>query len=95
MPNPLWELQGMQQPVYGKADATGEKPVEGFTVSQPGTQDAAQFDQTVRDITAFLEYAGEPAALKREKLGVWVLLFLAFFTLMAWLLKTEYWRDVH
>ena len=95
MPNPLWELQGMQQPVYGKADATGEKPVEGFTVGQPGTQDAAQFDQTVRDITAFLEYAGEPAALKREKLGVWVLLFLAFFTLMAWLLKTEYWRDVH
>jgi ubiquinol-cytochrome c reductase cytochrome c1 subunit len=95
MPNPLWELQGMQQPVYGKAGATGEAPVEGFTVAQPGTQDAAQFDQTVRDITAFLEYAGEPAALKREKMGVWVLLFLAFFTLMAWLLKTEYWRDVH
>ncbi len=96
MPNPLWELQGMQQPVYGKAaDATGERPVEGFTVSQAGSQDAAQFDQTVRDITAFLVYAGEPAALKRERLGVWVLLFLAFFTLMAWLLKTEYWRDVH
>jgi ubiquinol-cytochrome c reductase cytochrome c1 subunit len=95
MPNPLWELQGLQQPVYGKKSATGEMPVEGFTISQPGTQDAAAFDQTARDITAFLEYAGEPAALKRQGLGVWVILFLAFFTLMAWLLKTEYWRDVH
>ena len=95
MPNPRGELQGLQQPVYGKRTAAGEMPVEGFTVSQPGTQDAAAFDQTVRDITAFLEYAGEPAATKREGLGVWVILFLAFFTMMAWLLKKEYWRDVH
>ena len=95
MPNPLWEMQGLQQPVYGKKTDSGEMPVESFTVSQPGTQDAAQFDQTVRDITAFLEYAGEPAALKRQSLGVWVILFLAFFTFLAWLLKKEYWRDVH
>ena len=95
MPNPLWELQGLQQPVYGKKSATGEMPVEGFTISQAGSQDAQQFDQSVRDITAFLEYAGEPAALKRESLGVWVILFLVFFTFMAWLLKKEYWRDVH
>ena len=95
MPNPLWELQGLQQPVYGKKTAAGELPVEGFTISQPGSQDAAAFEQTARDITAFLEYAGEPAAIKRQGMGVWVILFLAFFTFMAWLLKTEYWRDVH
>jgi len=95
MPNPLWEMQGLQQPVYGKKTATGEMPVEGFTVSQPGTQTPQQFDQTVRDITAFLEYAGEPAATKRQSTGVWVVLFLAFFTFIAWLLKKEYWRDVH
>ena len=95
MPNPLWELQGLQQPVHGKKTATGEMPVEGFTISQPGTQDAQAFDQTARDITAFLEYAGEPAALKRESLGVWVILFLAFLAFLAWLLKNEYWRDVH
>ena len=95
MPNPLWELQGLQQPVHGKKTATGELPVEGFTISQAGTQDAQAFDQTARDITAFLEYAGEPAALKRESLGVWVILFLAFLAFLAWLLKNEYWRDVH
>jgi len=56
---------------------------------------ADEFNRVARDITAFLEYAGEPAALKREAMGVWVILFLAFFTFLAWLLKTEYWKDVH
>ena len=66
-----------------------------MVLAQPGSQTPAQFDQTVRDITTFLEYAGEPAALKRQSMGVWVILFLAFFTFLAWLLKKEYWRDVH
>jgi ubiquinol-cytochrome c reductase cytochrome c1 subunit len=94
MPNVLWELQGLQHAEFGKPDATGERPVLGLTVTQAGVQDAQQFDQTARDIAAFLEYAGEPAALKREKIGVWVILFLAFLTFLAWLLKQEYWRDV-
>ena len=64
-------------------------------LATPGSQTPAQFDQSVRDITAFLEYVGEPAALKRQSLGVWVVLFLAFFTFLAWLLKKEFWKDVH
>lgn len=95
MPNVLWEMQGTQHAELGAADATGERPVEKLVLAQAGTQTPAQFDQTVRDITAFLEYAGEPAALKRQQLGVWVILFLAFLTFLAWLLKKEYWRDVH
>jgi ubiquinol-cytochrome c reductase cytochrome c1 subunit len=96
MPNPLWQQQGLQHAEYGEPDkATGERPVHGLKITQPGTQTPQQFDQSVRDITAFLEYAGEPAALKREKLGVWVVLFLAFFTFLAYLLKHEYWKDVH
>ena len=96
MPNPLWELQGLQHAEFGQPDAaTGERHVESLKVTQAGRQDAREFDQTARDITNFLEYVGEPAALKRQSIGVWVILFLAFFTLMAWLLKTEYWRDVH
>jgi ubiquinol-cytochrome c reductase cytochrome c1 subunit len=95
MPNPLWEMQGLRHAEYGAADAGGERPVEKLVLAQPGSQTPEQFDQTVRDITAFLEYAGEPAALKRQSMGVWVVLFLAFFTFLAWLLKKEYWRDVH
>ena len=94
MPNVLWEMQGLQHAEYG-AEKNGERPVEKLVLAQPGSQTPAQFDQTVRDITTFLEYAGEPAALKRQAIGVWVVLFLAFFTFLAWLLKKEYWRDVH
>jgi ubiquinol-cytochrome c reductase cytochrome c1 subunit len=96
MPNPLWQMQGLQHAEYGEPDkATGDRPVHALKVTTPGTQTPEQFDQSVRDITTFLEYAGEPAALKREKLGVWVVLFLAAFTFLAYLLKSEYWKDVH
>lgn len=95
MPNPLWELQGLQHAEYGELDkATGERPVHALKVTQPGKLDAEGFKTATRDITTFLEYAGEPAALKRQSLGVWVILFLALFTFIAYLLKTEYWRDV-
>ncbi len=74
---------------------TDDACLKELVVASPGTQKAEEFDQTARDITAFLEYVGEPAALKRQKLGVWVILFLCFFAFLAWLLKHEYWRDVH
>ena len=48
-----------------------------------------------RDITTFLAYVGEPSALKRESIGVWAVLFLALFTLLAYFLNKEYWRDIH
>nr|WP_298127300.1 cytochrome c1 [uncultured Pseudoxanthomonas sp.] len=96
MPNPLWELQGLQHAEFGPVDpATGERHVEGLKVAQAGRQNAQQFDQTARDITNFLEYVGEPAALKRQSIGVWVILFLAALTFLAYLLKQEYWKDVH
>lgn len=95
MPNPLWQMQGNLRPVYGEKDeVTGEAHVERLELATPGSESAQEFDRTARDITAFLEYVGEPAAIKRQGLGVWVILFLAFFTFLAWLLKTEYWKDV-
>ena len=95
MPNPLWQLQGMQHAEFSEPDAIGERHVESLKVTQPGRLNAAEFDQVVRDITNFLEYAGEPAALKRQGMGVWVILFLAFLTFLFFLLKQEYWKDVH
>jgi len=96
MPNPLWEMQGLQHAVHGKPEAPGmDPPVTGLRLEAPGNVDAGQYDQAVRDITNFLEYAGEPAALKRQQLGVWVILFLALLTFLLYLLKKEYWKDVH
>jgi ubiquinol-cytochrome c reductase cytochrome c1 subunit len=36
----------------------------------------------------------EPAQLQRRSLGFPVIAFLLFFTLLAWALKKEYWKDV-
>ncbi len=94
MPHVLWELQGIQRPVYEEG-ADGKPHVAKLELAQPGRLDAAQYDQVARDISAFLQYVAEPAALKREAVGIWVILFLAFFTFLAYLLKLEYWRDVH
>ena len=90
MPNVLWEMQGVQRPIL---DGNGQ--VERLEVASAGTQSQAEFDRTVRDLTNFLNYVAEPSAAKRRSLGVWVILFLSVFTLLAWLLKQEYWKDVH
>ena len=93
MPNALWELQGIQEPVIEGEGV--DAVVHGVRLAQPGALDGPAFDQVARDITNFLAYSAEPAALKRHGLGVWVVLFLAFFTFLAWLLKQEFWKDVH
>jgi len=95
MPNPLWELQGQQHAELGEPDEIGERHVEALKVVLPGRQTTEEFNQTVRDITNFLEYVGEPAALKRQSMGVWVILFLVLLTFLAYLLKQDYWKDVH
>ncbi|WP_028918145.1 cytochrome c1 [Pseudoxanthomonas sp. J35] len=95
MPNPLWELQGLQHAEFGPPDEVGERHPERLVVTSAGQLSAEQFDQAVRDITNFLEYAGEPAALKRQAIGVWVILFLVALSFLAYLLKQEYWSDVH
>lgn len=54
-----------------------------------------KYDASMRDLVNFLAYAGEPMAHKRKQLGIWVMLFLGIFFVFAWLLKREYWKDVH
>lgn len=91
MPFPLAELQGQQTAVM----KPGSDEVEKLTLSHPGKLTPAQYQQATRDLTSFLEYASEPAALQRHQYGIWVLLFLVVFTLLAYVLKKEYWKDVH
>jgi ubiquinol-cytochrome c reductase cytochrome c1 subunit len=93
MPHVMWQLQGIQKPVYATKD--GHEVVDHLTIGRPGVQTPEEFEESVRDLVTFLEYLGEPAKLKRKNTGVWVLLFLALFALIAYALKAEYWRDVH
>jgi ubiquinol-cytochrome c reductase cytochrome c1 subunit len=94
MPHVFWQLQGIQSPMYHQEDG-GHAVLHSLEVTTPGLQTAEEYDGTVRDLVAFLIYLGEPALLKRKQVGVWVMLFLAFFAFLAYLLKAEFWRDVH
>ncbi len=93
MPHVMWQLQGIQKPVYATHD--GHETIERLVLDQPGLQSPEEYEGTVRDLVTFMVYLAEPAQVKRKDVGVWVLLFLAFFAMVAYLLKAEYWRDVH
>jgi len=90
MPAVLSELEGVKHAVFNK---DGE--FKRFVVVAPGRLTKAEYEAFVRDTVNFLDYVGEPSQTARRSLGVWVVLFLLVFTWLAWLMKKEYWKDVH
>jgi ubiquinol-cytochrome c reductase cytochrome c1 subunit len=89
MPAVLSDLSGVQSPVY---DAS-HKFVRFETT--PGRMTQAEYDGFVRDTVNFLDYVSEPSQVDRRSIGIWTVLFLLVFTWLAYLLKQEYWKDVH
>jgi ubiquinol-cytochrome c reductase cytochrome c1 subunit len=97
MPHVLWELQGTQEAVWeGHTDAQGnvQKHFKEFKLAAPGKLKPEEYDAFVRDTVNFLAYIGEPVQARRQSLGYAVIAFLVFFTLLAYALKKEYWKDV-
>lgn len=96
MPNPLWELQGERRPVYEKVMSHGHEVerVKGWATVKAGSLSDAAYDDNVGDLVAYLQWMAEPAQNSRVRIGVWVLLFLAAFTIVAWRLNASYWKDV-
>jgi ubiquinol-cytochrome c reductase cytochrome c1 subunit len=98
MPDVLAQLHGLQKPVFkNEPDDHGSARMVlvGVEAMSPGAMKPEEYDQFVRDITNFLDYAGEPIKAKRESMGIFVTLFLLVFFAFAYLLKKEYWKDVH
>jgi ubiquinol-cytochrome c reductase cytochrome c1 subunit len=98
MPDVLASLQGLQKPVYKNVpDEHGSATMVLDTVAplSPGALNAEEYDDFVRDTANFLDYAGEPIKAKRQSMGVFVTLFLLVFFVFAYMLKKEYWKDVH
>jgi len=93
MPHVLWQLQGIQKPVYTAHDDVSV--IDHLTLATPGLQTPEEYDETARDLVSFLDYMSEPSKLRRKNIGIWVMLFLVVFTALAYALKAEYWRDVH
>ncbi len=105
MPNVLVELQGVQAPIIekvavGECDMNApdecqfEDVVVGLEKVSDGFMSDLEFRVAVNDITNFLTYIAEPAQLERKKYGPWVLGFLVIFTILAYALNREYWKDV-
>jgi ubiquinol-cytochrome c reductase cytochrome c1 subunit len=99
MPHVLWELQGQQRAVFVEekdAHEAGKSVhvLKGYEPISPGKMNAAEYNEAVADLVAYLQWMGEPAQRERVQLGVWVLLFLAVFTVIAWRLNAAFWKDI-
>ena len=98
MPHVLWELQGEQHLVSKESVAAvyyDPSYSDFLELVSPGRLTEKEYDRTVRDLVNYLVYMGEPIKLKRTKIGVWVMLYLFILLLIAYMLKKDYWKDIH
>ena len=89
MPHVLYELQGERKPIFDE-----HQQVTGWEQVKPGKLSPEAYDAAIGDLVAYMQWMAEPAQHQRTRLGVWVLLFLAFFTFAAWRLNKAFWKDV-
>lgn len=96
MPHVLQELQGVPKKTYEERRIDGEmqKVYVGIESDGTGRLTESEFDQAMLDLTAFLVYMGEPMLLEQRRIGWFAFGFLVVFTILAWLLKKEFWRDL-
>jgi len=96
MPHVMWELQGERRPVFETVTEHGHEvhKLKGWEQVTPGTMTPDEFDQATGDLVAFMQWMAEPVQNTRVRLGVWVLLFLGVFTVIAWRLNAAFWKDI-
>jgi ubiquinol-cytochrome c reductase cytochrome c1 subunit len=85
-------------PVYRTemgADGKEHQVIDRFELIKPGKLTLAEYDALVGDLTNYLNWMGEPAKGDRLRIGLFVLLFLSVFYVVAFYLKKEFWKDVH
>ena len=97
MPHVLHELQGTQVlKTEVLTDSQGHKhEVQNLVLESPGTLTPVQYDMLVADLVNYLVYMAEPEKTFRIKLGIYVLFFLAIAFVVIYMLKIEFWKDVH
>ncbi|MDR5758262.1 cytochrome c1 [Caballeronia sp. LZ035] len=98
MPHVLWTLQGIRDAKFETDvdEHTGEKlrRFVGYTQVTPGAMSSVDYDSAVADLVSYMSWMSEPAQQTRKRLGVWVLLFLALLSFLAWRLNAAYWKDI-
>ena len=97
MPHALEELQGVPSKTFEKMLIDGEMVDRyvGIKADGSGELSAAEYDTAVLDLVNYLVYIGEPSRLQSEEIGRWVMIFLLVLLVLVYLLKSDYWREVH
>ena len=96
MPHVLYELQGERRPVYQTVQQHGHdaQVFKGWEQVKPGSLSPQQYDEAVADLVNYMQWMAEPAQSTRVRVGVWVMLFLLAFMILAWRLNASYWKDI-
>lgn len=98
MPHVLWEQQGLQKANFRTEmdkDGNEKRHFESMEIVEAGSMSVEEYDAYVGDLVNFMVYMAEPVQVERKSLGVKVIIFLLIFAVIAYLLKKEYWKDVH
>ncbi|AHE51245.1 MULTISPECIES: cytochrome c1 [Aeromonas] len=97
MPHVLEPLQGTPRAEFETHTLDGVEMQQVVSIKSDGNGEMnnEEYDQTVLDLVNFLVYSAEPVQQERERMGFWVLGFIAIFFIFTVLLKKEFWRDVH
>ncbi|WP_293375189.1 cytochrome c1 [Nevskia sp.] len=98
MPHVLWELQGWQKKAEHAAEGGhggGHGGGSAFEQVTAGSLKPSEYEAFVTDIVNFMDYAAEPGKQARISLGLKVMLYLFGLLVLTYLLKKEFWRDVH
>lgn len=84
MPHVLWEQQGTQTLENGHE----------LKLTNPGLLSPDDYNQQTAELVGFMSWMAEPYRADRQFLGIFVLLFFAVMSVLAYRLKKEYWKDV-
>lgn len=97
MPHVLYELQGEQIAKVSEADDGHGGKVKTISLEQgkPGKMSKEEYDKATADLVSYLVWMGEPMADTRKTIGTVVLAFLGLLFVLSYLLKKNYWKDVH
>lgn len=96
MPHVLYQLQGEQVLTTEQVPGPGYPvEVQKLALEKRGTMTPPEYDRLVADLVNYLNYMAEPASGDRKQIGIYVLWFLGVMFVLAYLLKKEYWKDVH
>lgn len=96
MPHVLWELQGQRRPVFEDVVQHGHttQMLKGWEQVSPGKMTEREYDEAMGDLVNYLQWMAEPNQNSRVQIGVWVMLFLLIFMVIAWRLNASYWKDI-